>query len=135
DRQLAVELDAAVAGDADVARAKHHRRRLSRVEELRREQVVLQLRDRGLDGVDLRRPEQNAILEGGVDVLEVTAEGRDAVVLDRKAERAVNGIQLVGVRGDLLNSGGGHVATALLLVRGSAYALARIATEPHPVEP
>src|SRR3989442_1388452 len=45
DRQLAVERDAAVVCEADVAGAERHRRRLGRVEELRREQMLLQLRD------------------------------------------------------------------------------------------
>src|SRR5207244_5566185 len=101
--------------EADVAGAERHRRRLGRVEELRREQMLLQLRDRGLDRVDLRSSDENPVLQAGLDLLELTAEGRDAVVLDGKAERAVNGIQLVAARGDLLNGGGGgHLASSFV---------------------
>src|SRR5205814_2048492 len=71
DGQITVELDGAVITDPDVGRAEGDRWGVCGVEEVRRQQVVLQVRYRGLDRVDLRGPDQGPILELGVYLLEL----------------------------------------------------------------
>src|SRR5205085_7113334 len=108
DRQLAVHLDVAVISDADIGRSELDSRALRGVEEVRREEVLLEVRNRGLDRLRLRDAGQNAILEPGIHLLELASERRYAVVLDRKPERAVNGVEAVGAGRDRLGSRSAH---------------------------
>ena len=55
--------------------------------------MILQLRDRGLDRVDMCGAGQGAALELRIDLLEVPSELRDAVVRDDEPEGAVDRIQ------------------------------------------
>ena len=101
---------------ADLGRAELDRRRLGGVEELRREQVALELGDRGLDRLDLRRADKRAVLELGVDLLELPSELRDAVVLDDEPERAVHRVDVEGSGGYLIGRSSVLIACLLDLV-------------------
>jgi hypothetical protein len=71
---------------------KRDRGGLGGVEEVGRHQVLLELRDRGLDRLDPRRADQHAVLQRGLYLPELAAELGDAVVGDEEAERAVKRI-------------------------------------------
>jgi hypothetical protein len=106
--RISVDLGAAVLAEPHVGRAERDGGRLGGVEEVRGEQVLPELRDDGLDGVDLGRAGEDAILERSVDLLELPAERRDAVVLDGEAQAAVDRVELVGAGRYRLKSRGCH---------------------------
>src|SRR5262249_35033009 len=106
DRQLPLE-----AAAADLAAGERDLGMTLGVEEVGRLEVGLQVLVLDLDALDARLADELAVLEGRLEVRQLTGEGGDAEVLDSEADARVDGIGLPRAGRDcslLLVDGGAH---------------------------
>src|SRR5690606_13674704 len=106
DGELAVNLDLAVRGRADGGGAERQLGMVLGVEEVRAEEMVLEVGHVDVDRVDARLARQDAVLVARLDGAERAAECGQPVVLDAEPDRGVDGIKRIGAGGKLLGRSG-----------------------------